>query len=156
MNWDAIGAIGEIIGAAAVVVSLIYLATQIRTQNKEARLATMHDITVGYRDSLATFIDVDLTELMVKANADFSSLTDAEAMRLISAIQRVLRVAEEAYIQYEEGRLDDRMWNPIAKQYGSYFSLPAFQRVWEMRRDYYDEKFVNFMESLEETVLDLR
>lgn len=30
MNWDAIGAIGEIVGAAAVVLTLGYLAMQIR------------------------------------------------------------------------------------------------------------------------------
>ena len=30
MNWDAIGAVGEIIGAIAVVASLIYLAIQVR------------------------------------------------------------------------------------------------------------------------------
>jgi hypothetical protein len=28
MNWDAIGAIGEVIGAVAVVASLVYLAVQ--------------------------------------------------------------------------------------------------------------------------------
>jgi len=37
MDWNAIGAIGETIGAAAVVVSLLYLAVQIREQNKQAR-----------------------------------------------------------------------------------------------------------------------
>ena len=30
MNWEAIGAIGEVLGAAAVVVTLGYLAVQIR------------------------------------------------------------------------------------------------------------------------------
>ena len=30
MNWDAIGAVGEIVGALAVVVTLIYLAVQTR------------------------------------------------------------------------------------------------------------------------------
>ena len=30
MNWEAIGALGEMIGAVAVVVSLVYLAVQIR------------------------------------------------------------------------------------------------------------------------------
>ena len=30
MNWDAIGAVGEIVGASAVVLSLAYLAVQIR------------------------------------------------------------------------------------------------------------------------------
>ena len=156
MNWDAIGAVGEIIGAAAVVISLVYVAVQLRVQNKETRLAAMHDITVGYRDNLATFTSVDLTELMAKANADFSSLSDPEATRLISAVQRALRLAEEAYIQFEEGRLDDRMWNPIAKHYRSYLSLPAFRKVWDLRRNYYDEQFVSYMESLESTQLELR
>ena len=33
MNWEAISAIGEIVGALAVVISLVYLAAQIRNQN---------------------------------------------------------------------------------------------------------------------------
>ena len=37
MNWDAIGAIGEILGAIAVVATLFYLAVQIRY----ARIATV-------------------------------------------------------------------------------------------------------------------
>jgi len=36
MNWDAIGAVGEIIGAAAVVVTLAYLALQVRASTRES------------------------------------------------------------------------------------------------------------------------
>ena len=35
MNWDALGAIGEIIGAVAVLATLYYLAAQIKMQNHE-------------------------------------------------------------------------------------------------------------------------
>ena len=35
MNWDALGAIGEIIGAVAVLATLYYLAAQIKMQNRE-------------------------------------------------------------------------------------------------------------------------
>ncbi|MBM89375.1 MAG: hypothetical protein CMQ41_13465 [Gammaproteobacteria bacterium] len=35
MNWEALGAIGEIIGAAAVLATLFYLAAQIKTQNRQ-------------------------------------------------------------------------------------------------------------------------
>ena len=156
MNWDAMGAVGEIIGAGAVVVSLLYLAAQVRTQNRESRLAAMHDITVGYRDSLTTFTEQDITDIVVKANNDFDSLSDSEAMRLISATQRVLRVGEEAYIQYEEGRLDERMWAPIARQYAAYLSIPAFSRIWELRRLNYDERFVEFIDALEPSELVYR
>jgi hypothetical protein len=34
MDWDAIGATGEIIGALAVVVTLLYLARQTRVSGK--------------------------------------------------------------------------------------------------------------------------
>jgi len=30
VNWDAIGAIGEIVGAVAVLITLLYLAIQVR------------------------------------------------------------------------------------------------------------------------------
>jgi hypothetical protein len=41
MNWDAIGAIGEIVGAIAVLATLIYLAIQIR-QNSAIQRAQTH------------------------------------------------------------------------------------------------------------------
>jgi hypothetical protein len=37
MNWDAIGAVGEILGAIAVFASLMYLARQIRASDATSR-----------------------------------------------------------------------------------------------------------------------
>ena len=42
MNWDALGAMGEIIGAIAVFVTLYYLATQIRIQSREIEKSNEH------------------------------------------------------------------------------------------------------------------
>jgi len=39
MNWGALGAIGEVIGAAGVIVSLLYLAGQVRYNSKQVRHA---------------------------------------------------------------------------------------------------------------------
>lgn len=39
MNWEAISAVGEILGASAVLITLIYLAVQIR-QNTAAGVHT--------------------------------------------------------------------------------------------------------------------
>ena len=36
MNWEAIGAVGEILGAAGVIVTLVYLARQIHVSNRAA------------------------------------------------------------------------------------------------------------------------
>ena len=40
MNWEAIGAIGEVVDAAGVISSLVYLAVQIRQNTKSVRRAS--------------------------------------------------------------------------------------------------------------------
>ena len=40
MNWDAIGAIAELLGAVGVIASLVYLAGQIRQNSRLVRSST--------------------------------------------------------------------------------------------------------------------
>ena len=46
MNWDAIGAIAELLGAVGVIASLVYLATQIR-QSREQMAQNTSAIRAG-------------------------------------------------------------------------------------------------------------
>jgi hypothetical protein len=41
VNWEAISAIGQLVGALAVVISLIYVAREIRSNARSARLASV-------------------------------------------------------------------------------------------------------------------
>ena len=44
MNWEAIGAIAETLGAIGVIASLVYLAGQIRQNTRSIRGATYQDL----------------------------------------------------------------------------------------------------------------
>jgi hypothetical protein len=147
MNWDAIGAVSNIVGAIAVFGSLIYLAIQIRSQNKESRLNAMHDISVGFRDATSKFATADMAPILVKANKDYDALSEDEAMRLIILSGQFFRAWEEAFIQHQEGRLDARSWNAIHKYYVNILSSPAIQHAWGVRRDYFDIEFAAFVDS---------
>jgi hypothetical protein len=57
MNWEAIGAIGEAVGAVAVVASLVYLAVQIRQNTKSVQAATFQSIAEGLADASYRLID---------------------------------------------------------------------------------------------------
>ena len=50
MNWDAVGAIGEVIGAVAVVVSLLYLAGQVKHMRETSVRNTRHMRNTGIRE----------------------------------------------------------------------------------------------------------
>ena len=45
MNWDAISAVAEVFGAAAVLVTLIYLSIQIRQSNSLAEAQSQRELT---------------------------------------------------------------------------------------------------------------
>lgn len=47
MNWEAIGAVGEIGGAIAVIATLIYVATQVKGSARAARSAAVTDATTA-------------------------------------------------------------------------------------------------------------
>ena len=40
MNWDALGAVGELVGAAAVLATLVYLSIQVRANSLQVRLGS--------------------------------------------------------------------------------------------------------------------
>jgi hypothetical protein len=51
MNWEAIGAIGEVVGAAGVIASLIYLAAQIRQNTRSVEAAAYQSVAEGLADA---------------------------------------------------------------------------------------------------------
>lgn len=149
MNWEAAGAIGEILGAIAVVVSLFYLASQIKTQNKESRLAAQHQVLTAFREASLIMSDPELAEIFLRGNTEIESLTDIEKFRMIAVLNPVIRVLEEAYDQFIHGRLDEEKWEGMVRQYSSYLSAPCFQLVWKVRRDHYQEEFRFFVDNIE-------
>lgn len=44
MDWDAIGAIAELLGAVAVIVSILYLAAQVRQSAADVRAEIIHSL----------------------------------------------------------------------------------------------------------------
>jgi hypothetical protein len=151
MNWEATGAIGEIIGAGAVVLSLLYLAIQIRTQNREARIASVHEVSESFRSAISSFQDPNLAELFTRGRDNFDALTDSERVQFISLIQNNLRVWEDAFHQYQQKRLNRARWNAMVVQLAEYLSLPGVAHVWSIRKKGYTEDFRSFVDSITPT-----
>lgn len=80
MNWDALGAIGEVVGAVAVVVTLVYFSIQLRG----VRASTAGDSVTRAQETELRLISLELTHaaLLVKANDDIE-LTTEERYRLL-------------------------------------------------------------------------
>src|SRR5262245_13744765 len=86
VNWEAISAIGQIVGALAVVISLIYLAREIRTNARSARVASLHDVN-RWLGELVTHPHV--RELYYRGIHDFESLKGADIVGFANLMNQV-------------------------------------------------------------------
>jgi len=55
MDWTAIGALGEIIGAVAVVLSLVYVARQVQANTSAVRSAAYTSVASDVASQFSTF-----------------------------------------------------------------------------------------------------
>ncbi|MAX07914.1 hypothetical protein OAL54_01495 [Gammaproteobacteria bacterium] len=67
MNWEAVGAIGDFVGALAVIITLAYLAIQVRHARDAAADTNRLERSKGVRDiMLATALDRNFVETLTK------------------------------------------------------------------------------------------
>ena len=107
MNWEAIGAIGEIVGAVAVVATLGYLAIQTRQSNKLARSNAVLQLQAenrAHRNSIAQ--DEELAKIVMKA-LQGGELSDIELFRYRARNDSTMSFFESIYLQHEAGIIDE-------------------------------------------------
>jgi hypothetical protein len=107
MNWDAIGAIGEIIGASAVFLSLIYVAIQIRDNTRSQQAATYHSMISAKNQvnlQIATSSDAPLA--LLKGSRDYQGLELEDKHRFNLLMRSILGVCEDIYVQHSKGLAD--------------------------------------------------
>ncbi len=91
MNWDAAGAIGEIVGATAVVLTLVYLAKQIKDSSTQVKVNSLTALNTIYNDAfIPIYTSRENMNIWVTGLSSPEDLPDVEReilfmMRLIAA-----------------------------------------------------------------------
>jgi hypothetical protein len=143
VNWEAAGAVGEIIGALGVILSLAYLGSQIRTQNRQSRVAAVTEWTTQWNSFLVSFAEnPNLAELWTRGVNDFSSLSQTEVVQFSSQCGRLFRVGESLYDQYRQGRFDPKTWRGVKRTLEDVARFRGAKEWWPTRAHWYSDEFV--------------
>jgi hypothetical protein len=90
VNWEAIGVIAEIVGAMAVVITLIYLSVQIRLTRKEGQVHASYYSLERYANWRSHLLNNrDLAVAVAKANKG-EQLTEDETIRLTTLMDDLI------------------------------------------------------------------
>ena len=152
MNWEAISAIGQIVGAFAVVISLIYLAREIRSNARSTRVASERSLVqmlIRFTQQLAEH--PHLSELWYRGIHDFESLEGAERIRFSALIVQLFRLYEETYYGQLEGHVAARIWRQAEVPLRDFSGYPGVQAWWRSRSHWFGEDFTNLVNQLQRT-----
>ena len=151
MNWEAIGAVGESIGALAVVVSVVYLALQIRKQANESRLGAARELSTLYINTLTSMReDKEFTALYLKATQNYDDLPRDERFRVSTFIEEAFRMFEQHFVHVGQQKVDPIFIESISLSLEEWLTFPGIRRWWDLSKDMFVPQFRDYVDDLTE------
>ena len=155
MNWDAVGAVGEVGGAIAVVVTLAYLAKQIRHSSLSTRAATTLDASRMLAEWMRGMHQTaDSADLWARGMSAPDSLADQEVPRFLTIVAETLHVAEGMWRQSKLGLVDEDTLRPFLRMAALHLNNPIVSRWWESQVGVLSNEFREHMEGLRREYAD--
>jgi hypothetical protein len=111
MNWEAIGALSELVGATAVVVTIGYLTLQVRQQTVAVRSASYQSSTDALNQiNIAIATDPELLRVVSSQPASLDELSTEDRYRYSYVLLSLFRVRETIFYQRDEGTTAAQSW----------------------------------------------
>jgi hypothetical protein len=145
MTWEAIGALGEWIGALGVIISIVFLAHQVRSNTRAVRARAAYDASIGWADlneELAQNILFDTntpgtfnfpadTMRLWQPDADPAAFSPAQMYPYSMLWRSHFQKLEAQYWLLKHGLLDPEQWETKASFFAGMLQLPVPKAWWE-------------------------
>ena len=148
MTLETLANLGEFISAVAVVLSLVYLAFQVRQNTQSLRTenyARALDRVAVLQARLSA--DPDLAAVFGRGLLDTSALTLGQRIQFTWAFYEMFGAFEFMYHQSQAGALEDEVWERWSATLAWWISLPGVQSWWRAKPAPFSSSFSAFVEA---------
>jgi hypothetical protein len=131
MNWEAISAVGEIIGALAVVVTLFYLSTQIRQSRRQEEIQSFQAAIERFLKNLdqATGTTQD-ADIFRRGLNEYESLSPGEQGVFHSKMHSLLHGLHTVWKLFKSGTLPEYELVAMRSAFIELLLTPGGQQWW--------------------------
>ena len=142
MNWDAIGAVAESIGTVAVLITLVYLAIQLRTANKQRELESLRHNWDGLNQICGLLSESpEKASIILRGRTSLKELTSEEQLIFQGIHIHMLNTIELWHLQLIEtspvGEYRDRQEENMEQIVVFLFDFPGTRELWREMRDHF-------------------
>jgi hypothetical protein len=132
MNWEAVGAIGEIVGAIVVIASVLYLARQLQQSNKQGQAEAVRDLYQVWNEVFRHLgRDAESANLFRQGLNDYGNLTKNEKLQFHSMFCAIPDTVYMAIVLQEKGYASLEIADAGIAVLEGFLSAPGGKRYWQ-------------------------
>jgi hypothetical protein len=147
---EALGSVGDFVGGLGVLITLIYLALQIKQNTRSVRAAAAQQVLSGAAGFLEhVTADPVLTDLFFRGAREPGDLAPPDRARLGLLMLALFRRFEAVFQQGERGILAQEDWAGLQASLLVTAQLPYTRQWWPNVASLFSPSFRNFVESLQ-------
>ena len=142
MDQTLLALIAEFISALGVILSLVYLARQIK-ESSESNRASRRDSVLKQQFEWTCSVATSATGsyVCIKGCNDYASLSDDERAQFIFVMFSMTKMCENIFLHYHDGLIEEEVWTRNRAMLMSYINQPGGRLYIESRLQAYDPRF---------------
>jgi len=138
MNWDAVAAIADVAGVVLVIVSLVYLAVQVRQGNQMALAESERELLENWANAVSGLTKDDRTaDIFMRGLEEFEALTNLEKTRFSVLMQRMINTYISALRMDQKSLVDSKEVNIFSDICLSFLLTPGGRQWWQQMGPYF-------------------
>ena len=140
MTLEQLGNVGEFVAAIATLITLVYLAIQIRQNSRTIRVAAYtsdHERANSVMTEMA-----QVPETFAKGLSDIRALTPEEAFQFTMLVGALFNHFQTSYFQHREGLLPEDVWQRVRAVATWWMSQRGIQSAMKILDAGYDPAFI--------------
>ncbi|MAG29756.1 MAG: hypothetical protein CL908_02545 [Deltaproteobacteria bacterium] len=143
---DALGNVGDFLGGLAVVVTLIYLAIQVRSNTAALRTASRQDIVTGMRNHIQFFADPRVWRAYVEGLSGFPDMPFDERGQFSTTLFDHSLSFQSVFALHESGQLEDETYQSYLAWFSCQLATPGGSAWWEESRTLFPARMADAVE----------
>jgi hypothetical protein len=148
--FEVLGNLGDLFGGIGVMITLIYLAVQIKMNSRSVKAGAAQSVVQSLATAYsATAMSPELCHTILVGSKNPDTLSEQQHAQLYMWLTSWFRLVELAYFHYKLGNIPLTTWNGQLAHLKSALSTPSMKVFWDTRNEIYSEEFRRFVAELE-------
>ncbi len=148
MTISELGSLGEFLGSIAVVITLVYLSTQLRQNTRAIRAAATQALDQSVTQNIAMWsTSRENAVLMERGLHSPEALSEEESIHFYTLISAFFLTMDSSFWSHENGLLPDELWDREQEVIRAWLNEPGGRIAWQRKRSQITRPFREYVEA---------